>query len=183
MNDQIRATTVIGPDTHIKGEMHFDSTARILGSFEGRITANGEIQIGEGAVCKASVEGETVIVDGMIEGDVSARDRITLNTQAKVLGDVVATTLVVAEGATFVGHVRVGVDAHKGQEQQPVQQKRPAQGISAVPRPMPANGSVNTQKPAEIEQTLAGLEARLAGMGRSRPEPVANGTENGNGTH
>ncbi len=179
MNDHTKATTVIGPDTHIKGEMHFDSTARILGSFEGRISANGEIQIGEGAVCKAAVEGETVIVDGMVEGDVAARDRITLNAQAKVIGDVVATTLVVAEGATFIGHVRVGAEAHNLKDEQPPQQKRP-QGISAAPRPVPAHGPVNTQKPAEIEQTLAGLEARLAGMGRSRPEPVANGTDNGN---
>ena len=37
-----------------KGEMVFDSSARILGTFEGRITG-GEVEIGEGAGCKASI--------------------------------------------------------------------------------------------------------------------------------
>ena len=68
------AMTVIGPDTHIKGEMVFDSTARILGTFEGKIIAKGEVQIGDGACCKASVEGISVVVDGLIEGDVLARE-------------------------------------------------------------------------------------------------------------
>src|SRR4051812_28095255 len=103
-------TTVIGPDTHIKGEMVFDSTARILGTFEGRVIAKGEVQIGEGAQCKATVEGTTVVVDGLVEGDVQARERVQLNAKARVIGDIVSATLVVAEGASFTGHCRVGAD-------------------------------------------------------------------------
>ena len=38
--------TVIGPDTRIKGEMFFEKSARILGQFEGKIIAQGEVQIG-----------------------------------------------------------------------------------------------------------------------------------------
>src|SRR6185369_13816892 len=110
MADTTRTTTVIGPDTHIKGEMVFDTTARILGTFEGRVIAKGEIQIGEGAQCKAAVEGGTVIVDGLIEGDVQARERVQLNAKARVIGDIISATLVVAEGASFTGHCRVGAD-------------------------------------------------------------------------
>lgn len=149
-----QTTTVIGPDTHIKGEMVFDSTARILGTFEGRVIAKGEVQIGEGAACKASVEGTTVIVDGTVEGDVQARERVQLNSKARVIGDIVAATLVVAEGASFHGNCRVGSEAGRTVGQNGARQ----------------NGAVrNPQvqaKPAEIEATLAGLEARIAGMGR-----------------
>ena len=147
-------TTVIGPDTHIKGEMVFDSTARILGTFEGRVIAKGEIQIGEGAACKAAIEGGVVIVDGLIEGDVQARERVQLNAKARVIGDIISATLVVAEGASFTGHCRVGADAVKGG-------KVPASG-EAAKRSREAGSPVVSSRPTELETTLAGLEARLA---------------------
>lgn len=164
MSEANRTTTVIGPDTHIKGEMVFESTARILGTFEGRVIAKGEIQIGEGAACKAAVEGVTVVVDGLIEGDVQARERVQLNAKARVIGDITATTLVVAEGATFIGNCRVGADAIKG--------ARPVGATDAARRSREA-GSPVINKPTELESTLAGLEARLAGTRR----PIENGTE------
>lgn len=170
-------TTVIGPDTHIKGEMIFDSTARILGTFEGRIVAKGEVQIGEGAACKASVEGSNVIVDGVIEGDVTARDRVQLNTRARVIGDVTATTLVVAEGASFVGHCRVGGDANtKSAAPKAVDHT----GMSPDARRARAAGGVQS-RPADLEATLAGLEARLSGLTRSRP--AESGHSNGRDPH
>ena len=105
--------TVIGADTKIRGDMTFDSTARILGGFEGSITAKGELQIAESANCKATVDAAKVMIDGLVEGNVTARERIELTAKARVKGDVAAPKLVVAEGATFVGHVTVGADAVK----------------------------------------------------------------------
>ena len=164
MADNIRnTTTVIGPDTHIKGEMVFDTTARILGTFEGRVIAKGEIQIGEGAACKAAVEGAVVIVDGLIEGDVQARERVQLNSKARVVGDIIASTLVVAEGASFTGNCRVGADVIKG--------GKPAVAGAAGQR-REASGPA-ASKPTELESTLAGLEARLATARR----PIENGAE------
>lgn len=104
-------TTVIGRDAKIKGEMSFEQSARILGTFEGKIIAKGDVQVGEGAVCRASVEATTVMVDGLIEGDVLARDRVELTAKARVKGDLCAGALVVADGASFIGHCRVGPDA------------------------------------------------------------------------
>lgn len=100
--------TVIGADTHIKGEMYFEKSARILGHFEGKIAAKGEVQVGSSAVCQAAVEAERVIVDGTVQGPISARERLTLTSNARVQGDLTAGTLVVAEGASFVGHCNVG---------------------------------------------------------------------------
>jgi cytoskeletal protein CcmA (bactofilin family) len=105
--------TVIGPDTHIKGDMTFENTARLLGSFEGRISAKGELQIADSAVCRAAVEAGKVTIDGQVEGNVTARDRVELSAKARMKGDLIATKLVVVDGATFTGHVTVGPDATK----------------------------------------------------------------------
>ena len=106
-------TTVIGADTHIKGDMTFDSTARLLGTFEGKITSKGELQVANGATCRASVEASKVLVDGEVDGNLAARERVELTAKAKMKGDLVSARLVVAEGAAFTGHVTVGPDAAK----------------------------------------------------------------------
>ncbi len=139
MAENTNQTTVIGVDTHIKGEMSFDNNARILGSFEGQINAKGELQVAEGAKCKATVEADAVLVDGVVEGDVTARDRVQLNPKARVSGDLVATKLVVADGAAFTGHCRVGPDATKNVGQKaPVAEAKPQNSQQANKQPEPA---------------------------------------------
>jgi len=119
-------TTVIGPDACITGEMHFEGSARILGTFEGRLTSKGEVQVGEGATCRASIEAARIIIDGLVEGDVVATDRVQLSTHARLVGDLVAGALVVAEGASFSGRCRVGPVATE---------PRPAARTTARPEP------------------------------------------------
>lgn len=106
--------TVIGSDTHIKGEMTFDQSARVLGRFEGTVQAKGELHVADGASCKAQIEAATVVVDGVIEGNVIATESIQLNAKSRLTGDVAAAKLVVAEGAAISGHVSVGPDAGRG---------------------------------------------------------------------
>lgn len=100
--------TVIGTDTRIKGEMFFEKSAKILGGFEGKITAQGEVQISKGANCNAAIEAQSVIVDGQVTGPIIAHGQLTLTANAQVQGDLTAGTLVVAQGASFVGHCNVG---------------------------------------------------------------------------
>lgn len=111
MPDPGANTTIIAADTHIKGEMTFDHTARLLGTFEGSITAKGELQVAESAVCKASVEVGKITVEGTVDGNITARERVELTAKSKLKGDIVTPRLVVAEGASFEGHVKVGQDA------------------------------------------------------------------------
>lgn len=105
--------TVIAADTHIRGEMSFDRTARVFGKFDGKVSAKGELQIAEGAICHAEVDAAKVTVDGAIEGNVSAQDRIQLNNKARIKGDIKSAKLVVAEGASLFGHCAVGPQAAK----------------------------------------------------------------------
>jgi len=104
-------TTVIGPGAKFKGEMTLDGPAQILGTIEGSIQSSGQITIGQGSACHATVEAGTIIVDGNVEGDLIARERLQLTGKANVTGDIAAASLVVAEGAAFVGHVSVGPEA------------------------------------------------------------------------
>ena len=103
--------TVIGPDTVIKGELTFNSRAKLLGTVEGEIHAKGDFEVAEGATCKASIDASKVVIDGLVEGNVTASDRVELSAKAQLRGDLVAQKLVVSEGASFIGHCKIGTGA------------------------------------------------------------------------
>lgn len=148
--------TVIGPDTKIKGEMFFEKSARILGSFEGKITAQGEVQIGAGALCNAAVEADRVIVDGRVQGPITARDRLTLTANAQVQGDLTAGTLVVAEGASFVGHCHVGPHAQELSKGQTVTPATRQQSVQTEPKPSQTSPSMDLTPPWARNNASAG---------------------------
>jgi cytoskeletal protein CcmA (bactofilin family) len=100
--------TVIGCGTTIRGEVDFDQGARILGVFEGKIRSKGEVHIAESANCSAEIDADSIIIDGKTDGNIMARSRCRLSENARLEGDITAKTLLVEEGASFVGHCRVG---------------------------------------------------------------------------
>jgi len=114
MAEPAKDTTVIGSDTHVKGELTFKSGVRLMGTFEGRISGDGELQVSDGANCRADVESASVVVDGTVEGNLHARDKLQLNAKGVVKGDIVAGKMVMTEGASFFGQCAVGPDAVKG---------------------------------------------------------------------
>lgn len=123
-------TTTLGRESKFKGELTCEGPVRVLGAIEGRITGQGEILIAEGSNCKASIDGRIVTIDGAVEGDVIARERLQLNNKARVRGDITAAALTVAEGAAFIGQVRVGpaaADAGVELEPKPNRPERPRQ--------------------------------------------------------
>lgn len=105
--------TVIGADTVVKGEMTAENRARILGRFEGTIKAKGQVEIADKANCQADVEAKIVQIDGGMQGNITATEKVQLNATAQMRGDVLATKLVVSDGACVDGHFKVGPDAVK----------------------------------------------------------------------
>lgn len=164
MSEHEPQITVIGPDTRIRGEMTFERTARVLGTLEGKVTTAGELQIGSSAQCRATLEAGTLIIDGAVEGDVVGHERVQLNGSARVDGDIVAERLIVAEGATFSGHCRVGpeaVKAAKTLEDRPARQTEPKPAITSSG---PKFDWVGQPKPADTQaQSGWGPTGRAAG--------------------
>jgi|SRR5690606_22591246 len=113
MAERASAETIIGTGARIVGDVSFDGPAKILGDIEGTIVTKSDLQIGAGANCRADIDAHRLAVDGSITGNVTARDSLELAANAKIEGDLITAKLVVTEGATFVGHCRVGPEAAK----------------------------------------------------------------------
>src|SRR5262245_16749373 len=99
--------TVVGPGARFKGELTINGGGNILGDFEGAITGTGVLHVAHGANVLASIEADTVLIDGAVEGNITARDRVELGSKARLVGDVNAGALAVAVGASFSGRVNV----------------------------------------------------------------------------
>ncbi len=130
-------TTVIAPGTAISGDMTFSGPTSVLGRLDGTITSSDCIEIGRDATVAAEVTAENVLVDGAIEGNVTARDKLQLNSTAKLQGDVNARTLIVSEGASFVGHCKVGAESGAARSTPPTgSTKRQQTAVSQPPTPL-----------------------------------------------
>jgi cytoskeletal protein CcmA (bactofilin family) len=105
----------LGKGTKISGKLVFEGTGRIEGQVDGEIAAQDVLTIGEGAVVNAKIAGTTVVIDGTVTGDVTARQRVELRASARVHGNVTTPSLAVQEGAVLNGQCSMtGGEARTG---------------------------------------------------------------------
>ena len=127
--------TIIGSDSHFKGELNFNSSARINGKFEGQISGKGELQVANGAQCKADVAVGSAQIDGTVQGNLKAANVVHLNADGIVRGDITAAKMVMNEGASFYGKCAIGPDgkhaAAAAETKQPAA-AAPAQPVAAA---------------------------------------------------
>ncbi|KUY49049.1 MULTISPECIES: polymer-forming cytoskeletal protein [unclassified Burkholderia] len=79
--------TVLMPGLVVEGNMILDHGLSVFALANGDIiSTEGLLHIGAGGIVKGKVQGEIVRIDGLVEGDVHARDTLEIN--GRVLGNV-----------------------------------------------------------------------------------------------
>jgi len=99
--------------SRVTGQLSFQGPARIDGIVDGEVNCQGMLTIGEGAEVKAKIAGQVVIIRGKVEGNVTAQERIELLAPARLIGNIDAPRLVIAEGVVFDGDCSMGVAKQK----------------------------------------------------------------------
>lgn len=89
--------------SHFKGELSFEETFRIDGRFEGKIRSGSELILGDTADVNAQIQVGRLSVNGKLQGEVQATERIELLARSRVLATLSAPILKVEEGAFFQG--------------------------------------------------------------------------------
>ena len=102
--------TILGPDAKFKGDLSFDSAAKLLGCVEGSVIGKGKLLIATGSTCKANVKANEVAIEGFIEGNVEASERVEIKAKGRITGDIVASRMTMGDGASIEGHVRIGFE-------------------------------------------------------------------------
>jgi len=105
-------TTLIGTSMVIKGELSCGEDLYIDGQVEGTIDPKGNrLTIGPNGRVKANVTGCAVVVQGKLEGNIQASDRVDLRHSAIVMGDIATHRISIDEGAYFKGSLNIQKEA------------------------------------------------------------------------
>ena len=95
--------TIIGKDTGFKGSLQATGTLRIDGHFEGDLTTQGSVFVGESGIVKATITAKNCTVAGEVNGDISAGQKLEIVSSGKINGNIVCENLIIGEGAVFHG--------------------------------------------------------------------------------
>lgn len=98
-----KVDTIIGKDTQVKGSIMSVGVVRIDGKVEGDILHRGDMIIGESGSVIATVKARNVVVAGEVQGNIEAEGKLELLATGKVAGDIISSSLVIADGAVFKG--------------------------------------------------------------------------------
>jgi len=148
----IDGATVVGPGIRISGRVTGEEDLHVEGRIDGAIQLSDTLFVAPGGIVAAEVEAHNVVVSGVIVGNVTARDCVTLHTGAKLVGDITAPRLVIADGAAFKGNVRMGGEVAPAREKsRSVARPRPvATGLRGVAAANRGPAAAAAARPARV---------------------------------
>src|SRR5271156_355533 len=104
-NSQI--DTLIGANTRINGDIEFAGGLHVDGHINGNVRAQPEagtfLSVSEQGCIEGSVIALNVLLNGLVKGDIEARDRVELGSKARVLGNVHYAVIETTVGAQING--------------------------------------------------------------------------------
>ncbi|HWY56387.1 MAG TPA: polymer-forming cytoskeletal protein [Terriglobales bacterium] len=104
----------IGKSVIIKGELSGGEDLYVDGTINGTIQLQGhDLMIGPNGHVHADVNAKGVVVQGKLEGNIKATDRVEMRKSAVILGDIVTQRIAIEDGAYFKGKVEIQREAAK----------------------------------------------------------------------
>lgn len=95
--------TLIGEGTVFEGRIRSEAGLRVEGTVIGSIECLGDVIIGEKGRVQSDIKARNIVVAGQVTGDVIAKDKLSITSVGKLIGNLSAGTLAVEEGGIFQG--------------------------------------------------------------------------------
>lgn len=98
-----KIATTLGKATVFNGTMRFSNSLKIDGHFEGRIESPGFLYVEDGAVVKAEIKVGSIVIGGVIHGNIEATEKLEMLATGQVYGNIKTRKLRIADGVVFEG--------------------------------------------------------------------------------
>ncbi|MCR4631563.1 MAG: polymer-forming cytoskeletal protein [Treponema sp.] len=102
--DDISINTVIGNGSAISGNLRVNGFVRVDGDIDGNLETDGNVIIGENARIRGNVKAKSIIIGGIILGNVHAPESVKMLSQAIVIGDIISHKVTIDDMALVHGH-------------------------------------------------------------------------------
>jgi cytoskeletal protein CcmA (bactofilin family) len=144
-------SAALGKNVTVKGQIVAREDLTIDGEVEGTVECHEHrLTIGPNARVQSNLKAREIVIHGSIQGNVEAADKIDIKKEAKLVGDIKTSRIVIEDGAYFKGSIDISKAAPvKGPPQtqaQPQPQSQPQlQPVSQpVSQPAPQPSPVGT---------------------------------------
>jgi cytoskeletal protein CcmA (bactofilin family) len=104
------ANNVIGENSYFSGRFLINGSLRIDGRFEGKYLQADQLYIGSGGKIKTNINAVSVIIEGLVIGNINASSRVLLMPTAKILGDIKTPELIIQNGVILEGRCMISND-------------------------------------------------------------------------
>lgn len=105
-------SAVIGPTISINGELKGEEDLIVEGTIEGTVELKqNTLTIGPQGTLKAQVYAHTILVDGTVNGDLYASERISIRKSARIEGNILAPRISLEDGARFRGTIDMDAES------------------------------------------------------------------------
>jgi len=101
----------IGENSYFTGKFLIHGSLRIDGKFEGKSLQVDQLTIGVTGRVKTNITAGSVIVEGTVIGNISAKGRVMLLPTAKILGDIRTPELIIQNGVVLDGRCLISPDS------------------------------------------------------------------------
>jgi len=134
-------SAALGKNVTVKGQIFAREDLTIDGEVEGTVECHEHrLTIGPNARVQAGLKAREIVIHGSIQGNVEAADKIDIKKEAKLVGDIKTSRIVIEDGAYFKGSIDISKAAAATKGGPPVVQV-PATATSGTPVAAPSPGS------------------------------------------
>ena len=110
----------LGEGTDFKGILTFEGTVRVDGKLEGEVYTKDTLIVGESAVVAAEINVHTIVISGIVRGNINATGKIEVHRPGKLFGNVKTPSLYIEEGVIFEGNCAMAYDAAEERKVSPI---------------------------------------------------------------
>ena len=100
------ATTLISQGTELSGDISFSGTLEILGTVKGNIVSvqtDARVRVLNGGSVEGDIKAAIIEVNGSIKGNIVALDRLCLEPNCTVSGNIIYSNMEMRTGAQLIG--------------------------------------------------------------------------------
>ncbi len=104
------ASNLIGENSYFTGRFLINGSLRIDGRFEGKYLQADQLYIGPTGKIKTSINAVSVIIEGLVIGNINASSRVLLMPTSKIYGDIKTPELIIQNGVILEGRCTISND-------------------------------------------------------------------------
>ena len=118
-----RLSGFVGHGTVLTGETNFQAMLRVDGVLQGTVSSDaGTLIVGTNGQVDANVAVASATINGTVNGDIVATEKLHLGRTAKVVGNVQTPRIIIEEGAVLEGSCSM-LRAKEAQEKRDIEAK------------------------------------------------------------